>query len=56
MVVVSWNTSEFYQFNFLLLKIYAISQEEELLGCDSEFSEPPNTVELAWMSLSIYLS
>lgn len=56
MIVVSWNKSEFYHFNFLLLKIYAVFlKRNNYLDVISEFSDSPNTVELAWMSLNIYL-
>lgn len=57
MVVVLWNKSEFYHFIFLLLKSYAVFlKRSNYLDVISEFSEPPNTVELAWMSLNIYVS
>lgn len=48
MVIVSWNKSEFYDFNFLLFMICALFlKRNNYLDVISEFSEPPNSVELA---------
>ena len=57
MVAVAWDKSEFCYFYFLSLKIYASFLKRNIyLGMISEFSEPPDPVEFAWMSLSTYLA